>query len=139
LIITFDLPGKPHGKGRPRATSTGRMYTPQATRDAEGFIRHQAAQAMTGQEVLRGAVQGWVEIEVEPPVSFSKKKRAAALAGEVFPTIAPDVDNIAKAIFDACNGVVYVDDKQVVQLSMMKRYGERDVTTVSFANMEPSV
>lgn len=132
MIITFDLPGKPHGKGRPRATSTGRMYTPQATRDAEGFIRHQAAQAMTGQAVLRGAVQAWVEIEVEPPASFSKKKRVAALAGEVFPTVAPDLDNIAKAILDACNGVVYLDDKQVVSLNVMKRYGERDITTVSF-------
>jgi Holliday junction resolvase RusA-like endonuclease len=135
LIITFNLPGKPHGKGRPRATSTGRMYTPQATRDAEGFIRHQAAQAMTGQEVLRGAVQAWVEIEVEPPQNTSKKLRKRMIDGEVFPAKKPDMDNIIKAIFDACNGVVYVDDKQVVQLSMMKRYGERDVTTVSFQEL----
>jgi Holliday junction resolvase RusA-like endonuclease len=46
------------------------------------------------------------------------------------------MDNVIKAIFDACNGVVYLDDKQVVKLSMMKRYGERDVTTVSFQSME---
>ena len=136
MIITFDLPGKPHAKARPRVTRTGRAYTPEATRQAEGFIRHQAAQAMTDTEVLRGAVQAWVEIEVEPPISFSKKKRAAALAGEVFPMSGGDIDNIAKAIFDACNGVVYLDDKQVVKLSMMKRYGERDITTVSFQSME---
>lgn len=136
MIISFDLPGKPHGKGRPRITRTGRAYTPQATREAEGYIRHQAAQAMTDQDVLRGAVQAWVEIEVEPPASFSKKKRAAALAGEVFPMVAPDLDNIAKSILDACNGVVYLDDKQVVKLSVIKSYSERDVTTVSFQAME---
>lgn len=136
MIITFDLPGKPHGKGRPRITRTGRAYTPEATREAEGYIRHQAAQAMTDIEVLRGAVQAWVEIEIEPPASFSKKRRTAALAGEVFPTVKPDADNVIKAIFDACNGVVYLDDKQVVKLSMMKRYGERDITTVSFQAME---
>lgn len=136
MIISFDLPGKPHAKARPRVTRQGRAYTPEATRQAEGFIRHQAAQAMTDTEVLRGAVQAWVEIEVEPPASFSKKKRAAALSGEVFPMSGGDIDNIAKAIFDACNGVVYLDDKQVVKLSMMKRYGERDITTVSFQSME---
>jgi Holliday junction resolvase RusA-like endonuclease len=137
LIITFNLPGKPHGKGRPRATSTGRMYTPQATRDAEGFIRHQAAQAMGRTQIMRGAVSARVEIEVEPPQRTSKKLRKMMLDGEVFPTATPDVDNIAKAIFDACNGVVYLDDKQVVKLSMMKRYGERDVTTVSFEELAP--
>lgn len=135
MIISFDLPGPPHGKGRPRITRQGRAYTPEATRQAEGFIRHQAAQAMAGVEVLRGAVSARVEIEVEPPASFSKKKRAAALSGEVFPTVKPDADNVLKAIFDACNGVVYLDDKQIVKLSMYKRYGERDVTTVSFEGL----
>jgi Holliday junction resolvase RusA-like endonuclease len=91
---------------------------------------------MTDTEVLRGAVQVWIEIEVEPPTKFSKRMRASALAGEVFPTVKPDADNVLKAILDACNGVVYLDDKQVVKLSMMKRYGERDITTVSFQSME---
>jgi Holliday junction resolvase RusA-like endonuclease len=137
LIITFDLPGPPHGKGRPRfVRATGRTYTPDATKEAEGFIRHQAAQAMTGQEVLRGAVQAWVEVEIEPPQKTSKKMRKSMMDGEVFPTKKPDMDNVIKAIFDACNGVVYLDDKQVVKLSMMKRYGERDITTVSFQAME---
>jgi Holliday junction resolvase RusA-like endonuclease len=62
--------------------------------------------------------------------------RKSMMDGEVFPTKKPDMDNVVKAIFDACNGVVYLDDKQVVKLSMMKRYGERDVTTVSFQSME---
>lgn len=136
MIISFDLPGKPHGKGRPRITRTGRAYTPKATREAEGYIRHQAAQAMTGQEVLRGAVQAWVEVEIEPPQKTSKKLRKSMMDGEVFPTKKPDADNVLKAILDACNGVVYLDDKQVVKLSMMKRYGERDITTVSFQAME---
>jgi len=136
LIISFNLPGKPHGKGRPRITRTGRAYTPEATREAEGFIRHQAAQAMDGVEVLRGAVQAWVEVEIEPPQNTSKKLRKSMMDGEVFPTKKPDMDNVIKAIFDACNGVVYLDDKQVVKLSMMKRYGERDITTVSFQSME---
>lgn len=136
MSVTFDLPGKPHGKARPRFSRiTGRTYTPEATREAEGFIRHQAAQAMAGREVMRGAVSACVEVEVEPPVSFSKKKRKAALDGEVFPTVAPDGDNIMKAIFDACNGVVYLDDKQVVEIRFRKRYSDKDCTRVTFGGV----
>jgi Holliday junction resolvase RusA-like endonuclease len=138
MSVTFDLPGKPHGKARPRfSRATGRTYTPEATREAEGFIRHQAAQAMAGHEVMRGAVSARVEVGVEPPTKFSKKMRAAALAGEVFPTVAPDGDNILKAIFDACNGVVYLDDKQVVEISFRKRYSDKDCTKVTFGDISP--
>lgn len=35
-------------------------------------------------------------------------------------TYKPDVDNVAKAVLDALNGVAYDDDKQVVSLSVHK-------------------
>jgi Holliday junction resolvase RusA-like endonuclease len=34
----------------------------------------------------------------------------------------PDIDNIAKAIMDACNHTVFVDDAQIWHLSCFKRY-----------------
>ncbi len=34
----------------------------------------------------------------------------------------PDVDNFAKAVMDAANGVVFEDDKQVIDLSVSKRW-----------------
>jgi Holliday junction resolvase RusA-like endonuclease len=42
----------------------------------------------------------------------------------VHPTVKPDIDNIAKAIADGGNGVVWADDKQIVRLTTLKRYGE---------------
>ena len=59
-----------------------------------------------------------------PPASWSKKKRAAALAGELYPTTKPDIDNIAKSVGDGANGVVWVDDKQIVDLRVRRRYAE---------------
>lgn len=35
----------------------------------------------------------------------------------------PDVDNVAKAVLDACNGILWDDDRQVVCLTVKKFYG----------------
>jgi Holliday junction resolvase RusA-like endonuclease len=43
-----------------------------------------------------------------------------ALRGELIPG-KPDIDNVAKAVLDACH-VVYVDDKQVIRLVIEKEY-----------------
>lgn len=34
----------------------------------------------------------------------------------------PDTDNIAKIVLDALNGLAYPDDKQVVELQVLKTY-----------------
>ena len=57
------------------------------------------------------------------PASYSKKAREACLSGETRPTKKPDVDNILKAFLDAMNGIVYLDDCQVVDLHVKKVYG----------------
>lgn len=62
------------------------------------------------------------------PKSYSKKKRERALNGELAPTKKPDADNIAKVVCDALNGVAYVDDTQVIDLRVFKRFGEPCVT-----------
>ncbi len=35
----------------------------------------------------------------------------------------PDLDNVVKIVMDGCNGVVWLDDKQVTRLVCVKRYG----------------
>lgn len=37
----------------------------------------------------------------------------------------PDLDNVLKAVKDACNGVVYHDDKQVVRVVMERRRAQK--------------
>ena len=60
----------------------------------------------------------------EPPANWTKKVRAAALAGEVVPTVKPDWDNLGKIVSDAMNDVVYKDDCQIFEAHISKRYGE---------------
>jgi len=58
------------------------------------------------------------------PASWSRRKRADALAGVIRPTVKPDGDNIQKCC-DAFNGVIWRDDAQVVTWTGRKIYGER--------------
>ena len=46
------------------------------------------------------------------------------LAGEIRPATKPDLDNVIKAVLDGCNGVAYLDDKQIVELNATARYAE---------------
>lgn len=59
-----------------------------------------------------------------PPKSISSvKKKQAALQNETLrPTTKPDVDNYAKGVKDACNGILWRDDSQVVELFVRKFY-----------------
>jgi Holliday junction resolvase RusA-like endonuclease len=50
-------------------------------------------------------------------------RRARARVGHDRPTQRPDVEKLARAVFDALTGVVYDDDSQVVQLTARKEYG----------------
>ena len=59
-----------------------------------------------------------------------QKRTAACLSGEIWPCKRPDADNMLKAVLDGCNGVVWKDDCQVVQLYATKVYGSTPMTTV---------
>lgn len=60
------------------------------------------------------------------PKSMTKAKRLMAQRGILRPVVKPDIDNVAKAILDALNGVAFPDDRQIVQLSCEKWYDVTD-------------
>ncbi|WJJ94015.1 RusA family crossover junction endodeoxyribonuclease [Neopusillimonas aromaticivorans] len=125
-MIRFTVPGKPVAKARPKAAARGKhitLYTPQKTVAYESTVALAARQAMAGKPLLTGPVEVFMTLVLPVPVSWSKRKQADALAGAVMPTTKPDADNCVKAIFDAVNGVVWVDDVQVVGLRLRKIYG----------------
>lgn len=125
--ILIIIEGEPTGKGRPRAFRAGagvRMFTPEKTRSYEQAIQAEARKAMEGREVLTGPVELRLNLVCGVPASWSKKKRAQALAGEIIPTKKPDSSNVLKAVEDAFNGIVWVDDVQAVHHVMRKRFGE---------------
>lgn len=133
------IPGPPKGKARHRSTPLMRNGKPvlgaggrpvviahsdARTVEYENLVRLQAGQAMQGRSLLEGALAMEVRVFLAVPVSWSKKKRVAALAGAVRPTGKPDWDNLGKAISDGCNAIVFGDDSAVTSALVAKRYAE---------------
>ena len=124
-MIAFEIPGPPIGKGRPRAFRMGnsvRMHTPEKTASYESLVKLAARMAMKSAAPMALPVALSLIVLHPIPKSWSKRRQEAALAGTERPTTKPDADNVAKVIADACNGIVWVDDAQVVELSVSKRY-----------------
>ena len=121
MVIVIDLPPKP--KGRPRFTKNGFAYTPSETRDYEDAVKMLARIAV--KRPLTRPIKMDITFYLPIPKSWSKTKIEAAKQGTVRPTSKPDLDNLCKAILDALNdGIGYIDDKQIVELSARKLYGE---------------
>ncbi len=129
-VLTISVPGELRGKGRPRfSRASGRTYTPAATANAETWIRACAIEQV-GQPVIEGPVDLRIYAYIPPPQSWSKKKRAAALAWEFNPTGRPDCDNCIKLVADSLNQVVWRDDSQIWRVCMTKRFAETALTVL---------
>ena len=128
------LPGQPIGKGRPRFTRMGRVYTPVKTKNYEMKLAAAGSNVMIekGLDPIVCPCKVMIKAQFEIPKSWTKKKKAQAAALEINPG-KPDIDNVAKIALDALNGVAFEDDKQVYDLKVIKRYGDPClIITVSY-------
>ncbi|HEV7455130.1 MAG TPA: RusA family crossover junction endodeoxyribonuclease [Roseococcus sp.] len=128
-MLTIEIPGELRGKGRPRF-GKGRAYTDKKTETAEAFVRTCAALAYKGPP-MDCAVRLSLTLAVPVPASWSKKKREQALAGAIWPTGKPDLDNVLKLVGDACNGILWADDRQIVSAYVCRRYAEAPHASLS--------
>ncbi len=127
------IPGNLRGKQRARVSTRGgfaRAYTPAETVNAEAHVK-QCCIAQLGQPCLEGPLSVKLGIGVGIPVSWSKKKRDAALAGDIRPVGRPDASNCLKLVEDALNGVLWRDDSQIVEVSVRKSYAHTPVTVLT--------
>lgn len=140
--VTVILRGEPAGKGRPRFRIVTpklkppfvHVYTPKETVDYEGALKLAGRVAMGRRPALVGPLKVIVTAVMPVPVSWSRKKRDAALAGSLWPIVTPDWDNIAKML-DGLNEIVWLDDKQIVDGRCIKRYGESPLLEVKVSEI----
>ena len=116
--VSFTVRGEPVPKGRPRVTRYG-TYTPPKTKEYEKRIQD-AWRVIDEHPFPTGTpVSVSVHAYFEIPQSVSQKKRKAM---HMTPHIKhrADVDNLAKAVLDALDGIAYADDCAVSVLQVSK-------------------
>lgn len=109
--FSFLVDGRPRPKERPRLGRRGRVYTPVRTLQYERAVLDAASWCVPRDWPLN------CQYSVEMVFTF---KRGAT----------PDIDNVAKAVFDGLNGVAWDDDRQVVQMSALRITGDVESTQV---------
>lgn len=144
--IIIELAGQPQGKARPRfrimrsrgGQTFGQAYTAAKTQTYEAALRTEAALVMCRE--LRETIEGPVAVKIiafmQIPKSWSRKKREAAMTGEIRPTTKPDYDNVGKQV-DALNGVVWHDDKQIVEAVIIKTYSDNPRLRIEVSEILP--
>jgi Holliday junction resolvase RusA-like endonuclease len=120
--VTVVIAGGPVAKARPRLTRRGIAYTPAHTRKYEAHGRLAAQLAMGHRPPIEAPVRLELVAELPIPGSWSGRRRALAVAGDLLPTSHPDVDNFIKAGLDSLNEIVLRDDSQVVEIAARKRF-----------------
>ena len=131
--VNFIIDHPPQPKGRPRFRSFGKFtstYTDTKTRNYESLVKEYSKTAMGSSDPLEGPVDVFLTFYMPIPTSYSKKRTEACLNGSEMHIKKPDIDNLAKAILDSMNDVVYKDDTQIVNLHLSKKYSTHPRTEV---------
>ena len=135
--VRFTVKGAPQGKARPRVVD-GHAFTPHKTVSYEALVMLSYRHAHPGRVrwekgvPLRMAITAYYPI----PASASHKAQTLMASGRMFPTKKPDTDNIGKIIADACNGVAYYDDAQIVDMAVRKEYSDDPRVVVEITEIE---
>ena len=136
VVLQFEVPGEPRGKGRPRFTRTGHAYTDDKTAAYENLIRLAFKQKYQGWHPTDHAVRVDIIAQCTPPQSWSFKKKGRAYNGEILKKTKPDMDNIIKAVLDGLNEVVWNDDSQVIDIRCRKGYWPEPKLRINIWNEE---
>lgn len=123
--LVFSMAGAPRGQGRPRATARNgfaTVYKDPKSRKYELSVAALAKAAMRGLPPFEGPLSVSMRFRMPIPKSAPKRTREAMAAGEIAPTTKPDTTNLAKAIEDGMNTIVFRDDSQITRLFVTKVY-----------------
>lgn len=131
-MISLTILGDPVAKGRPRFSKYG-TYNPTKTVNYETLVKE--VFMFSEQLQLKGALKVEIVAEFKIPKSTSKKNKLLMLDGKLYPCKKPDLDNIAKIILDSLNSLAYVDDAQVVELSINKVYSDIPKVTIKISEV----
>lgn len=133
--VEFTIPGEPKAKQRPRVTKQGIAYTPKQTIEYENWVK-QCYWIKNKDKFLEGQIKAVIKAYFTIPKSTSKKRRKLMIEEKIRPTKKPDTDNLAKIVLDSLNTLAFNDDKQVVDLRVLKFYSEEPRVEVTLEKIQ---
>jgi Holliday junction resolvase RusA-like endonuclease len=107
---------RPRSKARPRITRSGYAYTPKATKQYEAEI----AEAYKGPFFEEGLLSMKLRFTKDGTEMMLERLSPNPKVKQPESKLTGDIDNYAKSVLDALNGVAYKDDKQIVVLYLEK-------------------
>jgi len=116
--IVFSIKVDPRGKGRPRFRSCGKFvqtYTDKVTKLYEKELI-ELSSSYAPLEPFSGPISINTIFYKKKPKCYPKRITQW--------TKKPDLDNMEKALWDAFNGIFWIDDAQIVDNSSSKRYSD---------------
>lgn len=81
-------------------------------------------------EPLGGPIEMHLTFYLPIPKSTSRKATVQMQNEVILPTKKPDFDNLAYLVTNALKGIIYVDDSQVTDCIIRKRYSDKPRTVI---------
>ena len=103
--LYFSVSGNPIPKQSFRKGKNN--YTPIRIKAWQEIVGWKAKEAMIGRDIFVG--------DLKVQIYFRRKDKRRA-----------DLDNLCKAVLDACNGIVWEDDNQIIELHLFKLIDKED-------------
>jgi Holliday junction resolvase RusA-like endonuclease len=133
-MFILEIPGDPVPQKQTQfVRKTGIAYNP--SKSSQDRIRW-CVRPYAPSEPLACPVSLKISFYFEPPKSTSGIRRRQMLNGVIHHTKKPDADNCAYLITNALKGIFYVDDSQIIDLSISKRFGSPSKTIVQIVPIE---
>jgi len=147
MVLYFTVEGKPIPQGRPRVTTKfgyAMAYDSKRNKDYKQRVTERARKAIIYQSGFEEPSSCLMDVSItfnfEPPKSWNKDQKNKALMGYLSPghnKSCGDLDNLAKSILDALNGVIWIDDSQIESLHVRKTYSKHAGASVKIIKHEP--
>lgn len=144
MVVTFVVPGiaAPQGSMKPVTNkATGKTVVIGDNPKTKPWRLEVAWMARAaGCRPFAGAISVDVEVRIPRPRGHFTKSGRLKPTAPAYPETRPDGDKLLRAILDALTGVAYLDDGQVSDQTIRKRFCVGDSapeTTIRVAPMEP--
>jgi Holliday junction resolvase RusA-like endonuclease len=127
MNIYFTVWGDPQALKRHRTykSKSGKMINVDPSASDKADFLAQALSAKPDAPItgpIKVCINAWFR---RPKSHFGTGKNSSKLKADApgFHVKKPDIDNVLKFVLDALNGIYWIDDAQIAEVSVVKRYG----------------